>query len=240
MATIRLPRAIKDQISKAVAHYESRIPDFRLLAATLLPNFLETPALAKLIHSTKVRTKDPTHLERKLNKKAHEALALHKPFRITQANLFTEIEDLAGIRILHLHTRQMEQIHPLIVEVLAEHRYTLVGTPVAYIWDKDNELFFKNLGFKISYKPTNYTSLHYIIKANRKTDLRCELQVRSLAEELWGEVSHTIDYPCETKSIACREQLKALARVASGCTRLVDSLFASHAEYRRLSSRKTR
>ena len=74
-------------------------------------------------------------------------------------------------------------------------------------------------------------SVHYVIELNPTSHVRCELQVRTLADELWGEVSHTIDYPKPTKSIACQEQLKVLARVTSGCTRLVDSIFRSREEF---------
>jgi ppGpp synthetase/RelA/SpoT-type nucleotidyltranferase len=50
-------------------------------------------------------------------------------------------------------------------------------------------------------------------------------------EEVWGEVSHKINYPQKTKSEACQEQLKVLARITSGCKRLVDSIIVSHREY---------
>lgn len=60
--------------------------------------------------------------------------------------------------------------------------------------------------------------------------MRIELQVRTLMEEVWGEVSHSINYPVETASISCREQLRVLARISSGCTRLVDSIFSSYEE----------
>jgi len=42
-----------------------------------------------------------------------------------------------------------------------------------------------------------------------------------MADEIWGEVSHTINYPTPTTIAACLEQLKVLARVTSGCTWLV-------------------
>jgi len=76
-----------------------------------------------------------------------------------------------------------------------------------------------------------YTSVHYVVEANTKTRYTCEIQVRTLMEELWGEVDHTINYPHKTPSIACSEQIRALARLTSGCSRLVDSIFRSHEEY---------
>jgi ppGpp synthetase/RelA/SpoT-type nucleotidyltranferase len=146
-------------------------------------------------------------------------------------SLFQKIEDLAGIRLLHLHGSQMPDINRLIHIVVDEHRYKLVRKPVAYTWDQEAADAFKAMGITPHNNPKSYTSVHYIIKANQKTDYRCELQVRTLMEELWGEVSHSVDYPEESESRACREQLKALARLTSGCTRLVDAIYVCKAEH---------
>ena len=45
-----------------------------------------------------------------------------------------------------------------------------------------------------------------------------------------GEVDHLINYPTSTTVLASREQLKVLARVTSSATRLVDSIFLTHAD----------
>jgi ppGpp synthetase/RelA/SpoT-type nucleotidyltranferase len=47
-------------------------------------------------------------------------------------------------------------------------------------------------------------------------------------EEVWGEVDHSINYPEKSDSHSCREQIKALARATSSCSRLVDSIFSTH------------
>src|SRR5207244_6540861 len=86
-------------------------------------------------------------------------------------------------------------------------------------------------------KESLYTSVHYTIKQNSTNRRVCELQVRTLAEEVWGEISHKINYPHETDSVACKEQLKVLARLVSGCSRLVDSIVASYEDH---SSRVTK
>jgi putative GTP pyrophosphokinase len=49
-------------------------------------------------------------------------------------------------------------------------------------------------------------------------------------EEVWGEVDHLINYPIPSTRLSSREQLKVLARVTSGATRLVDSIFLTHAD----------
>jgi ppGpp synthetase/RelA/SpoT-type nucleotidyltranferase len=222
---------LRRQIDLAVEKYLDVRPEFELLAGTLLRNLVESSMLKDLIHSTKYRTKDPDHLRDKLQRKAFEAQKSKKEFLVSKDSIFERIEDLAGVRLLHLHTKQLAEIHPAILEILDEHRYQLVGKPVANTWDIENERFFKSLGLKTTLRESMYTSVHYIIKANRRTDLRCELQVRTLMEEVWGEVSHTINYPHETEIVCCKEQLRVLARSASGCTRLVDSIFSSHNEH---------
>ena len=40
-----------------------------------------------------------------------------------------------------------------------------------------------------------------------------------------GEIDHTINYPHATNSIACKEQIRVLAKLVSTGTRLADSIF---------------
>ncbi len=85
-----------------------------------------------------------------------------------------------------------------------------------------------------------YTSVHYVIKPKKMTQYTCEIQVRTLMEEVWGEVDHTINYPDKTRSLACSEQIATLARATSAATRLVDSIFRSHADFQDSHSKKRR
>jgi ppGpp synthetase/RelA/SpoT-type nucleotidyltranferase len=133
--------------------------------------------------------------------------------------------------MLHLHMRQIEKIHPLLMKIIEDEGYVLSGKPEAKTWDLEYEQMFHKLRIKVTRNESLYTSVHYIIKQNTTTRRLCELQVRTLAEEVWGEISHTINYPHQTDSIACKEQLKVLARVVSGCSRLVDSIVASYDDH---------
>ncbi len=84
--------------------------------------------------------------------------------------------------------------------------------------------------------PRMYSSVHYTVMPNKtKANVRAEIQVRTLSEEIWGEVDHRFNYSHAVDSVACGEQIKVLARVASSCTRLVDSIFASYADWKRRS-----
>ncbi|MBI2924118.1 MAG: RelA/SpoT domain-containing protein [Verrucomicrobia bacterium] len=222
----------KRRIEEAVERFNSIRHDFQHLAKTVHALVSEHPSLTPLIHSVKWRVKDVEHLRHKLVRKTLErnsAGARRRP-DITASTVFDHIEDLAGVRILHLHTKQMEQIHAALLKILGDQMWVVKG-PVASTWDDEYRQFFKSLGIETVSRDSLYTSVHYIISPNSKTPLKCELQVRTLAEEVWGEVSHTIDYPSHTKSIACREQLRVLARLSSGCIRLVDSIFESHKEH---------
>jgi ppGpp synthetase/RelA/SpoT-type nucleotidyltranferase len=240
MATTSISRAQRQQILDAVKYFESNRDNFEQLVKVLYVQLSENRILRPLIHSVKFRVKDPGHLKDKLVRQAHDAKKYGKAFTVSARNLFSTIGDLAGLRILHLHTRQMAEIHPAILHVFQEQRYRLVEKPVANTWDDEYRDFFRGLGIRTVARDSMYTSVHYVVEANSTKKLRCELQVRTLMEEVWGEVSHTINYPHPTRSVACVEQIKVLARVASGSTRLVDSIFRSHEEFAKFADLRKR
>jgi ppGpp synthetase/RelA/SpoT-type nucleotidyltranferase len=66
------------------------------------------------------------------------------------------------------------------------------------------------------------------VEANKKTKITFEIQVRTLMEEVWGEVSHRVGYEDEGYDPAIEDQLNVLARLTSGSTRLVDCIFKIH------------
>jgi ppGpp synthetase/RelA/SpoT-type nucleotidyltranferase len=88
-----------------------------------------------------------------------------------------------------------------------------------------------DMGFKTKRSETLYTSVHYVISDQiPNLKMTCEIQVRTLAEEMWGEVDHRLNYPHKMDSVACRQQLRALARSTSAAGRLVDAIFATVAD----------
>lgn len=227
MPTVRLTKEVLTQIDRAVKHYVVDLQDYANLAEEVIKHFTNNESFKKIIHSSKFRTKDPEHLRDKLIREAKREKLNGKPFDISEKNVFTRIHDLAGVRFLHIHTKEIELIHPLVLEILRYYKYRLLLKPVAYTWDIENERIFKDAGFNTVLRESMYTSVHYVVEPHYSRK-RCEIQVRTLMEELWGEVSHAINYPQETDSISCQEQLRALARIASGCTRLVDSIFTTY------------
>ncbi len=177
------------------------------------------------VHSLKTRLKDPEHLRDKLKRKAKKGIEVSKD------SLFREITDLIGVRVLHLHHDQFETIHTEIMNKIGEGEWILREDPKAYTWDPETKTYFDNLGITTEVRDSYYTSVHYVVKPNNKNDACCEIQVRTLFEEIWGEIDHTINYPEKTDSIACKEQLRVLSKLVSTGTRLSDSIFRSHKEY---------
>jgi GTP pyrophosphokinase len=188
--------------------------------------------LARHVHSIKSRLKDPARLRDKLLRQIERCKIEHRRFDVELDNLLTKINDLAGIRILHLYTRQIRDIDAELRSILEEQRFALMEGPFARTWDDESRAFLKSCGIETQESPSLYTSVHYVVSSASRTTVTCEIQVRTLMEEVWGEVDHNINYPHQSDSLACREQLKVLARVTSSATRLVDSIFLTFDEHR--------
>lgn len=230
---MKLTSGDKLVIAELVAHYVANKKALEtFLLEQIRPVLTNSEDLARFVHSFKWRLKDPDHLRDKLKRKLIEVKEKKREFRITKENLFFKINDLVGIRILHLHTRQIEAIDKILKGLLREGQFEIIEGPFARTWDDETKEFFKTIGIRTRQSgPSMYTSVHYVIDSNSRTRYTAEIQVRTLAEELWGEVAHVIDYPTPCSSMACKEQIRVLARVTSGCTRLVDSIFRSYEDH---------
>lgn len=230
-------------VRELVSHYEANRLSFQTFLNSLQDQISTSPKLIPYIHSLKCRTKSSASLEDKIIRKLDEAKKAKRPLDILRDNLFVKINDLAGLRILHLNTDQLPFIAQGLKELFEEESYRLIEKPSARTWDDESKVLLSKMGFKIVNKPTKpsfYTSVHYVIKPNnKKTAITCEIQVRTLMEEVWGEVDHRLNYPHSTEILACKEQIAALARATSTCSRLVDSIFRSHADLSRPRKRST-
>lgn len=211
------------EIEEAVDAYLQKQFEYEQFLIAVFTFFQKHPLLNKkplpIIHSLKSRLKDPLSLKDKLQRK------LKKRIVITKENVFTSITDLIGVRVLHLYPDQFKPIHDAINEKVRSGDWVFAEPPKAYTWDPETNKFYKNLKIKTEVKATYYTSIHYIVKPNNQSPICCEIQVRTLFEEIWGEIDHTINYPHPTKSLACKEQLRVLSKLVSTGTRLADSIF---------------
>ncbi|SRR6266851_7436897 len=225
-------------IEELVARYVTNRDIFKALGGALFEVLNESEDLRRLVHSIKYRVKDPDHLRDKLQRKLRdEKLLNRKRFSVTPKNIFQEINDLTGVRILHLHTTQIESIDIALRKCLTSQNYELAEGPTAKTWDDESRSYFQSLNIETETSKTQYTSVHYVFNVKNDTKATFEIQVRTLAEELWGEVDHLINYPHRHKLLACTEQIAVLARATSTCTRLVDAIFQTHTEFLARESR---
>ena len=174
-----------------------------------------------IIHSIKTRIKDPEHLRDKIERKKEKGID------ITEENLFSEVTDLIGLRVLHLYQDQFPIIHSEILNYISQGDWIFVEEPKAMTWDTESKQLYDDLNIETEVRPTFYTSVHYLIKPNNlnPNPICCEIQVRTLFEEIWGEIDHSINYPHPTANIACKEQLRVLSKLVGTGTRLADSIF---------------
>jgi GTP pyrophosphokinase len=222
MAKLKRNQRDDRRIESAIMKYCGQRHLFEVFAENIANYFSKDAALTPFIHFIKYRTKDPDSLRDKIVRKRADG------DEVNAENLFERITDLAGVRIIHLHTDQLREMHPAILNLLDEYKCVLVEEPTANCWDNEFEAFFTSLQIETKSRASMYTTVHYVVRANQKTPISCEIQVRTLMDEVWGEVSHRVNYPRPSASAACQDQLKVLARLTTGCTRLVDSIFRSH------------
>ncbi|MEQ8407556.1 MAG: (p)ppGpp synthetase [Gammaproteobacteria bacterium] len=228
MAKPKLYKRESKLIAELVAEYEREKILIDSFLQAVLSDMQNTDTLGPLVHSYRFRLKDPTHLADKLERKIIKCKENDSAFNVTSDNLFEEINDLAGIRILHLYTAQISELDPILRELFCQKNYELIEGPFARTWDNESKAFFNENNIDTEESETLYTSVHYVIASNTRRRMTCEIQVRTLSEEVWGEVDHKLNYPHKTDSLPCSEQLKVLARVTSSVSRLVDSIFRTY------------
>lgn len=144
-------------------------------------------------HSLRCRAKNPEHLiEKIIRKRGKEQSQKYKD--INAKNYKTVIRDLIGIRILVIKKEDWESIFNEIIHMFPQNknntRCYMAEKPIAYIRYGDRDIY--NDKIKKEYSNKGYRSQHYIVWFK---GYYCEIQVRTLAEEVHGEFDHLVKYP---------------------------------------------
>lgn len=144
----------------------------------------------KTIHTVKSRMKDPDGLiEKVIRKTADRKLKYGSDFEFTVENYKDEINDLIGIRVIHIFKEQWQEIHEYIMSTWKVVEIT------ANVRDGDNVDVFKNLDIEVRSRASGYRSVHYLVEfypTNRR--VIAEIQVRTIFEEGYGEIDHRLRY----------------------------------------------
>lgn len=161
------------------------------------------------VHSVRYRIKDPEHLIEKIIRKKAE----NEASNITLENYKEEVTDLIGLRALHLYKDDWESIDNYI-----RGQWNLKQKPVAnYRKGDTQELidFYKAKDCDIKEHKYGYRSVHYLIETQpAKQKFYAEIQVRTIFEEAWAEIDHTIRYPYDLDNVIFFQFLLILNRLA--------------------------
>ena len=178
------------------------------------------------VHTVRYRVKDPEHLIEKIIRKKRDKT--DKPY--TLATYETSIQDLVGVRAIHLLKEEWEAIHNVVVDT-----WNILEKPVANIRSGDSyQQVFEANGCEISTRDA-YRSVHYIFTSQpSKKPVTVELQVRTIFEEGWSEMDHRMRYPYDMdnpllKSISLlQNRLAGSADEAASFIQLLKAELAFH------------
>lgn len=153
------------------------------------------------IHSVRSRIKDPEHVCEKIIRNNY--LEIKNKRSINTENYRYYIQDMVGIRILHLYKDDWIRIHEDIVSRFSPNIIDMF----AYVRQGDDEeLFSKRVRIK-AHRP--YRSVHYILKDH--SGFGVEIQVRTLFEEAWGEIDHDLRYPYDVDNPMINQYMDILS-----------------------------
>lgn len=166
------------------------------------------------LHSIRGRVKSPEHLVEKIIRKRGKEHS-YKYKDIDVSNYKSIVRDLIGIRILVLAKEEWEGIFDEIVSLFPQNDssdISMVELSKAYTRYGDRDIFKGKIVSEHSNK--GYRSQHYVVCFK---GVYCEIQVRTLSEEVFGEFDHKVKYPY-------RDNNKFLIRYSNTLSQLLDSV----------------
>ncbi len=201
--------------------YMARTKETELVCQKFVEYFQEGIPVA--IHSIRSRAKQAEHLIEKIIRKRGR-YQNRKYSNINVNNYRDIVQDLIGVRVLILAKEEWEGVFDWIMTRFKDNAVDdayLAEPPVAYIRYGDRDIF----GNKIYREHTNrgYRSQHYVI---RYQGYYCELQVRTLAEEVCGEFDHRVKYPYRNDNHFLKRYTTTMSQLTDSIDELISTCFA--------------
>ncbi|GAB3194457.1 ppGpp synthetase/RelA/SpoT-type nucleotidyltransferase [Pontibacter aydingkolensis] len=143
----------------------------------------------KAVYGVQHRVKEPLHLLKKIIRKKQE----YPDRNLNAENYLDYINDLAGVRILHLYKEDWHDIGNYIQQI-----WELKREPYIYIKSEGTLLTnqFTSSAYKVIPNDRGYNAQHYIAKVKAcRQQYFVEIQVKTLFEEGWSEIDHCVRYP---------------------------------------------
>lgn len=138
---------------------------------------------------------------------------------------FKKMHDTVGIRLVVYFLSGLTLVHKEVLENLGLE-VCPDDLPIGYISDDDAKQFALN-ELSTEIKESGYHSVHYVLRL-RKSKIPLskrpyfELQIRTLTQDLWGEVEHYLGYKPNKKTIF---SVKQQFRLISDQLRVIDKHF---------------
>ncbi|MGL5823098.1 MAG: RelA/SpoT domain-containing protein [Sarcina sp.] len=145
----------------------------------------------KNVHSVKSRIKNADRLIEKIIRKTRDRKNKYgEEFEFNVSNYRDEINDMIGVRVIHIFKEEWEAIHDFINKTWRVIEIT------ANVRDGDNTKRFNELGIEVRSRTSGYRSVHYLVELNFTLDspIIAEIQVRTIFEEGYGEIDHRLRY----------------------------------------------
>lgn len=165
---------------------------------------------ASHVHSIKFRVKEPQHLLKKIIRKKREYPNRHFN-RHTYLHL---INDLIGVRVLHLYKEHWAKTGHYITR-----HWQLKRPPYAYVVSGESNPephTFGRFGCQVMAHPSGYKAVHFVIQTQPgRQRYFAEIQLRTLFEEGWSEIDHSLRYPDHNNNELINLLLQILNRFTS-------------------------
>lgn len=177
------------------------------------------------IHSLRFRVKEEKHLIEKIIRNNIEGKAKYQ--QVDESNYYKKITDMIGVRILLLYKEDWKGFHKFITSVFEDipKRYIdmnqndfnyvddweircFAECPIAFLRYGDKFIYEGYIKTEYTYK--DYRSIHYVLKYKNQF---CEVQVRTLAEEIYGEFDHNVRYPYKKENKFLKSYTSILSKV---------------------------
>jgi ppGpp synthetase/RelA/SpoT-type nucleotidyltranferase len=144
----------------------------------------------EMVHSVKSRIKDPDRLIEKVIRKTESRKDKYgDDFEFTVDNYKDEINDLIGIRVIHIFKDQWQEIHEFILKTWKVIEIT------ANVRAGDDIKVFEDPSIEVRSKASGYRSVHYLVEFFPTSQrVIAEIQVRTIFEEGYGEIDHRLRY----------------------------------------------
>lgn len=208
--------------------YKSKSDNLESIKDELIYYLKQSPGWSDYhFHSVSGRVKDGMHLIEKIIRKCGTERST-KYQGINCSNYLDIIRDTIGIRILSLSKENWVSAFNLIMNKfkIDDSDKLIAEDPKAYTRYGDRDIY----GDLINQQHSNigYRSQHYIV---RFMGVYCEIQARTLAEEVYGEFDHKVKYPYKNSNKFLKrytsivsQHLDAVDEMISTCLQMDDKL----------------